>query len=1402
MCRLCHGIAPRLPYMENRSHWYFNSREASCHGRARVLHLEHEELLSIDQNSWNLEECIEVEQEAEEAVPHRAPPKDRSLSSGWSSPNRTESENVWTSPDFALQLTCICMSVHAGEPVLKKPKAASVEWYDPGNSEPNEHEILFFAFLLCMDAGNVADLQAWAKKVASYSIDVELQGVQWLPPVADWPLHNKTSTLFARMESAFHNVRDAVRLGVIATAMCFWDGEGRHDDLDSSHLSNYFKRKLRALSRNRKKSNEGPKRWRSYSIVYVAELIHRHGVALRKALRLDGMEVDAVPTAHERALAAEARVGELELDLDVLGRELKKAKDAKRKAAERKAAQLEQRRDAAKAKKAADAAKLKQRMEAATAKLETRTKRALEVAEERLEVEYAEDKAKRAKQVADARARARVVESRAKESATRLKRAQAAEARVTELATKIDVMMEAAEEEEPLFSVPTPKVARRDDKGRFDAGPWEQRPLIWAQLARRTPPTAIAANITDVLEVYAKEKVVPMPCLREIQRMRGELTVAGECIAAFRVALAKRVVSFGFDESTKFGFGLMSSNTQIEPHDAPGTTVDVVQRGATLTAGGTADEICKSIDEKIFSHSRLLLMGWRGEHEVKFGKGSWAADGGPSPESIGLHRLSEETLLMSDTCNAARAAKRLLAEASEKASRLAIGDEAWAKMSKEQQERACTCFIGDCHQHLRNIIINAMTIAATEHLKELLEDDLREFSSFDRMSVDGMDLIRAVFKEMHKGGQYAKGKGRECFAWVAKHHASAMWAAFENASGSRQDMAFDGALPIFANRIMMLDFLNGLVNVPKANNTLEKFLWRTLRSNEMTALLRVCTLFKLVVTDPMRWLTGKAKKLEDWSIVSASRMLELAEEAFVAIAADGSKLLDPTFDPFKEIAEQQPLFAAWQKERMARTIKSPDGSTKYRVYERVLAEARSPEGKGNKQASATTVALAEKMSTAALTAMHDSKRAIADKLTSQDGINTPAKQQKMHKATVGAHVANDRVESIFGSYDYVGHIFRGTSVENLSGLAQQMRNHDFERVPNVVKRKQSGDAPPPVAGFYHRLPSDRLRESLVSFARHEAPRARKAAQLDLAEHDNAKLARREERVVILLNKAVEDYAYSKELFAAWQGEQAARDGAAVDRFLKDKPESTQLEYLRKQIEMRVLALGWTQFATRWSSNKDSKVGTVAHLKALLKEILTEEMAARRLKQLPTEAAPPQVATRDLGQLGTADADAIEIEKKAMFSKEELDAQSEAAMQRRVAAGISDTVENLNGKIAPAFDQQLVGKQLEVCWKYFHKDTKEPMLIWATGRVVRVADGLTDKRSKRAQTVLPAGMLLWAWDADPEFGEAAGEQWLALLPQKWNPPRQLLYGWRFDPREFAVPPAERDMRRKAATCEAD
>ena len=213
----------------------------------------------------------------------------------------------------------------------------------------------------------------------------------------------------------------------------------------------------------------------------------------------------------------------------------------------------------------------------------------------------------------------------------------------------------------------------------------------------------------------------------------------------------------------------MSTNVQIEPHDAPGTSLDVVPRGATLTAGGTAADISSSIEIKIFQHARSLLVGWRERHERRFGAGSWAADGGPDPSQVGIHRLADHVLLMSDTCNGARAAKRMLAGLAEKAAQARIGEAAWQAMSDEQREAKCKAYLGDCHGHLRNIIVKAMADAATQHLKVTLEDDLADFSSFDRMSVDGMDLIRALYKEIHPSGEYAKGKGREFEAWRKAH---------------------------------------------------------------------------------------------------------------------------------------------------------------------------------------------------------------------------------------------------------------------------------------------------------------------------------------------------------------------------------------------------------------------------------------------------------------------------------------------------------------------------------------------------------------------------------------------------------------------------------------------------------
>eukprot|EP00966_Prymnesium_polylepis_P039996 928695-Prymnesium_polylepis.1 len=49
-----------------------------------------------------------------------------------------------------------------------------------------------------------------------------------------------------------------------------------------------------------------------------------------------------------------------------------------------------------------------------------------------------------------------------------------------------------------------------------------------------------------------------------------------------------------------------------------------------------------------------------------------------------------------------------------------------------------------------------MQAAATQALNDELADSLSEFSSFERMSADVNDLIYAIWKALHAGGEYAK----------------------------------------------------------------------------------------------------------------------------------------------------------------------------------------------------------------------------------------------------------------------------------------------------------------------------------------------------------------------------------------------------------------------------------------------------------------------------------------------------------------------------------------------------------------------------------------------------------------------------------------------------------------------
>ena len=92
----------------------------------------------------------------------------------------------------------------------------------------------------------------------------------------------------------------------------------------------------------------------------------------------------------------------------------------------------------------------------------------------------------------------------------------------------------------------------------------------------------------------------------------------------------------------------------------------------------------------------------------------------------------------------------------------------------------------DCWQHLRNIFLKEMSAAQAKHVNEELKAHLEAFSSWERMTTEYSQLLRAAYKEFHHGNAYYKGKGREFAVWLKEHHPKAFAVHFERAEGGRK----------------------------------------------------------------------------------------------------------------------------------------------------------------------------------------------------------------------------------------------------------------------------------------------------------------------------------------------------------------------------------------------------------------------------------------------------------------------------------------------------------------------------------------------------------------------------------------------------------------------------------------
>jgi hypothetical protein len=127
----------------------------------------------------------------------------------------------------------------------------------------------------------------------------------------------------------------------------------------------------------------------------------------------------------------------------------------------------------------------------------------------------------------------------------------------------------------------------------------------------------------------------------------------------------------------------------------------------------------------------------------------------------------------------------------------------------------------------------------------------------------------------------------------------------------------------------MVEFLHGLVFGADHSNILEDFLYVSLSSIEYIAMCRANAIIDLLISRPLRWLSGNAYKLDNFSPLDLRIALRLVHDLFKWVADDRSVLLEP-IDVFEPFTRTQENFREWREEMYEKDyVSSPDKSQRY-----------------------------------------------------------------------------------------------------------------------------------------------------------------------------------------------------------------------------------------------------------------------------------------------------------------------------------------------------------------------------------------------------------------------------------------------------------------------------------------
>ena len=155
-------------------------------------------------------------------------------------------------------------------------------------------------------------------------------------------------------------------------------------------------------------------------------------------------------------------------------------------------------------------------------------------------------------------------------------------------------------------------------------------------------------------------------------------------------------------------------------------------------------------------------------------------------------------MVSTDTCNTARLTRQTLCDAI-----IQEGRDAGLV------DNELNMYQGNCHQHLRNILVDAGANHLSSKLTELLCDDLSIIPPHLRVTCNISHILRACDKEFGFTANYAKGHGSMFHSWLLTFRPGSLFVPVVRVlNGNQQDASFEGAFPLYVGRSHMVAFLN------------------------------------------------------------------------------------------------------------------------------------------------------------------------------------------------------------------------------------------------------------------------------------------------------------------------------------------------------------------------------------------------------------------------------------------------------------------------------------------------------------------------------------------------------------------------------------------------------------------